>query len=917
MKTKYLFSAALLAGMFAACNNEDFVETSTINPNEGRPTVNVKLGVDLNGDPSTRMAFENGYKFEMGDKIGALLMDQIPESQSLRPFTNPEEWAALSWLEKYELINSIHTDYPFTCTEETTNGGTKWESDAKMLEGNYFFAYPYEGYDAKRQMVHSIINQKQDGGDKAAYLKAYADNQFFVGYGQIKEGNATKEALVDVKMSSILGAVVIKLKNSGTVDRTITKITLSAANKIFSLLTIDPTDAGYKGKDGASTYNLTAPSTVFNYANYLNAKDELYLHTAYASATDFVYNIEDDNADKNGNYQSIEALRNTVKPIAGNDDYYAELALTDGGNPGIVVKAQEANTIQTCIMINPITVSKGSGQLILTIYTTDGMVSEIDLTQEKTENNGATNTVKTDQAILNVGPSVANSVTVTFDNNSVQAPIDTKINNSDDLKQYISWVSTLGDKRLNIVELQNSTAIDAASVKLLKDNNIKLYVKAANSSKLQLKEAGVEDALNYIIVDKDCVVEVLGTANIGVATLNRDFKAALENVQQDAFAAGIRTQNLKLEVAKDATLNVAGAQLNGNNASPIAVEITNKGTLVVAKAGDIKLSKLTNASATDAATVNVEGKMTLAGASTNELKGVINVNAGGYLSGTISGHFSNKGIMHNHGAIWNIVNDNSGSVKPSTVYLYGDATACNFNSNWGVIIYDVLGDNNQITGTVLAGLGTIQYTTKYAEGVTKSVNTTNLVKYNVTDLIVTMGKLVSNYGQPSTPYAGAYTATKLKSLVVKGGTTEAPIMIEGTRYPLVMAATAANTFQIEGVVALGASIVSANAFDNKSYIKGNVTVTEKVAFASDATAVANSGATAVSHNVLTPAATPTMKGATIGINTDKFLSVTTIAGAANTTNSIDASGTFYGAASGTITTSGDIQAAQAPTSSDK
>lgn len=918
MKTKYLFSAAILAGMFAACTNEDFVETSTnpVDPNDGRPTVNVKLGVDLGNNADTRLIFDRkeGYQFEVGNKIGALLMDEIPATQTLRPHSNPAEWAQLSWLEKYSLTSYIHTDYPFICTSETVNGGTVWESDAKMLEGNYFFAYPYEGYGAERQMVHSIINQKQDGGDEAAYLKSYADNQFFVGYGQIMKGNETKDALVNVNMSSVLGAVVIKLRNSATVDRTITKITLStpsdnANGKIYSLLTIDPTKAEYKGVDenkiaaSVKNYNLreltggnyTNKTTIFNYANYLDNAEELYDHTKYEAQDKFVRNIGENEED---NYKRIEALRRTINPVSGSDDYYAELSLTDGGKPGIVAKANEANTIEACIMINPITVKNGEDKLILTIYTTDGMVKDIDLTKEKSENNGASNTVKTDQAILNVAPNVKNSVTVTFDNNSVQAPTETAINNSDDLKQYIGWVATLGDKRLNVVELQNNAAVDAASVKLLKDNNISLYVKAVTGAKLQLPaEAGVEDALDYIIVDQACTVEVLGTANIGKNTLNRDFDAKLKDIPQDAILTD-RFMNLKLEVAEGATLNVTGAQLDGNEANPIEVEVTNKGTLNVAKEGNIKLQKLTNGSATETATVNVEGKMTLAAVSTNELKGVVTVKAGGYLSGTVGGFFSNKGILHNHGAIWNIVNAASGSVKPSTVIIYKDATACNFNSNDGVIKYDELSETNTITGTIVpSALGTIQYTTVYTGSAAKSISTDEAVKYSITDLTVTEGELKSNYGQPgaSASYAGAYTATTLKTLVLKGDD------IKVTGYPLTM--QTAGVFQVEGSVNLGASIVSAT-FDAKSYITGTVTVSAKVAFASVATAVANSGTTAVDHNTLTVATTPQLKNATINISAGKFLAAENVAVAANTNNAINASGMFYYKEGQTLPTTG-------------
>ena len=172
------------------------------------------------------------------------------------------------------------------------------------------------------------------------------------------------------------------------------------------------------------------------------------------------------------------------------------------------------------------------------------------------------------------------------------------------------------------------------------------------------------------------------------------------------------------------------------------------------------------------------------------------------------------------------------------------------------------------------------------------------MKYSITDLTVTEGELKSDFGQPgaSATYAGAYTATTLKTLVLKGED------IKVTGYPLTMQAE--GVFQVEGSVNLGASIVSGTKFDDKSYITGTVTVSAKVAFASAATAVANSNKNAVDYNTLTVATAPQLKNATININADKFLAATNVEVAAHTNNAINANGTFYYASSETLPASG-------------
>lgn len=924
MRTKSLFSAAILVGMLAACTNEDLVTTANnaVSPEDGRPVVNAKLGMSFGDQPNTRVIYDSndGYQFEVGNKIGAILMDEIAQDADIRPFTSPNKWAALSWLGKYSLVNYSHTDYPFTCTE-VVGDGTVWESDAKMLEGNYFFAYPYEGYDAKRQVSHSIINQKQNGGDAKAAYDSYAKNQFFIGYAQIKEGNDTKEALTSVNMTSVLGGVFFRLKNvASAADLTVTKIVLSGKD-IRSVLTFDPTTAEYKGEGkvtpAGTDYNLrngkiswwtpAAADKFFNYANYLGLKDDLYNNADYDQDEDYVYNIP---AEETDNYKRANALRQVAVPYEtdGVADNYAELAFTEGGKEGFLLKAKGENTLTACIMINPIEVS-AANDLVLSIYTTKGVIKNIDLSEVKVEGATVENTTITGQPIKKVGPEVSNIVDVQFDDNSVQAPVETGINNSDDLKQYISWITSIsGNTRLNVMTLNNNATIDAETAKMIEDkfksaaggkDGLALYVESVDPEVgLQIAApeatdspeaiAALQNILNYIIVDKDCPVKVLGTANIGETTLNRDFKAIKDIVQEAGMTATLPangTSNLMVEVAKGATLNVIGDQLDGNGLNPIKVAIENNGTLNVNEEGDITMA-LINGTATDAAEVNVNGKVILAANSKNDLKGVITVAEDAYLSGTLAQNFRNMGIMHNHGAIWNIKNVNNSSIKPATVYIYKEATTSNFDENAGVIVYDVLTANNKVTGTITAtggDLGRIQYTTTYADDeANKSIDTKTVVDYSITELTVTKGTLDSNFGRPTA--TGSYTATTLKALVLKGS----DIKMTGTQYPLVMQAAA--LFQVEGTVDLGTSVV-ADGFDAKSYITGTVNVSQKVAFASAVEAQFNASS-AFTGNVLTVAVTPALKSATIDITAGKFLAVENVIVARNTSNRINANGTL-------------------------
>ena len=168
MRTKHLFYTAAMAALFAACVNDDFetISKGQNAANDGRPVVSdVKL---VFGDPEaeTRLVFDpnRGYGWEANDTIGALLMDNVIAHEG-------------TWLEKYELIDDIHTSYPFTYNRTDRS----WGCNTKMLEGNYFFAYPWEDYDGKRRVAHSLTNQQQNGVTEAQKYVSYAENQFFIG----------------------------------------------------------------------------------------------------------------------------------------------------------------------------------------------------------------------------------------------------------------------------------------------------------------------------------------------------------------------------------------------------------------------------------------------------------------------------------------------------------------------------------------------------------------------------------------------------------------------------------------------------------------------------------------------------------------------------------------------------------------
>lgn len=684
MKTKHLFSAAMLTALFAACSNEELVNQTTPNvANDGRPMVeNVKLnfGKAAEGEADTRINFDpqtGEYAWVNGDKVGALLMDDI--KANVRPYEDPEAWAKLSWTEKYGLIDYIHTDYPFVY--DATN--KTWNSNAAMLEGNYFFVSPYEGYNSRRQLVHSIAGQTQKDGSLDATAKAFGQNQYWIGYSQIKEGNKTAEALTTVEMTRVLAPIRFTIKMIGTQTYKVNKITVQGAD-VRTLLTIDPTcgfnqlgtttpSVGYKGENNQGMYNLEDGSgndtKHFNYANYIYAqntaenadmKDEVYDHTAAVTAADNrVFNIDDET-----NYDRFNALRAIVdaESVKTDEVQYAEMSYETEQE----LKANGANVVNGVIFVNP-DAAVDKGELTMNIYTDKGTVKKIDLTKVNVEvkpNNGQT--AITDKAITTLTPYTSNVVNIQIDDNSVDAANVLEINNSNDLEQFIAWNAKMN--RPYAAVLKNNVTLTKDMVEALRTAK---KANADNQLIVTLGKATANPDARKLIIAADAPADVFEFVNLNAGTFdienNGNHTETITGVDVEVLgtvtldtdkAIGLPVSTKKITVAKGATMNIAKANIAE------VLDIENNGTIAMAAGTSAKNVKIVSS---EKAEMAIAGELEFAAGSENS--GKIAVAATGQLQGTISNNFTNKGLIENNGKIWNIVNDNveTAIVKTSTL----------------------------------------------------------------------------------------------------------------------------------------------------------------------------------------------------------------------------------------------------------
>lgn len=625
MRTKHLLYTAAIAAMFSACTNDDFMlDTPQSNvANDGRPTVSdVRLNF-IGDDAETRLVFEGGdkgYAWEANDTIGALLMDNVNRTSG-------------TWLQKYSLISNIHTSYPFTYSTEDK----AWGCNTKMLEGNYFFAYPWSSYNGNRKVTYTLIDQQQAGVKSNVVAQSYADNQFFIGYSQIMAGTDAKDVLnSDVTMYPILGAIQLRIVNTGTQTYHINKIVLSGG-ELSSEITFDPTNAAY---GEGYKWNLKDSKT-FNYANYTGNKVDTY----DSNPDNVVYNIKDGD-----DYSQAAAIRSVVNydgteksaqlTISGTDEERALVSTKD--NPNAIAYA--------LIMANPQVLDvDGDGTaettLSMSIYTDEGIVQNIELTKIN-ESTGENYVAITDSKVAAIGPDVKNTIRVQIDDNSFLVPQTMDIYNTDDLLQFIKW-------NANVAGTRNITATLQENVKLTKEMYDILTAKAHENVSLTIKPSDNE----VLTLAEDLPANVLELSRLDInadVVAECDLTLTSETQELESLTSyGKLTINDAKAVIPAAIYNNGTLEVGANATIANTIEITNNGEMVVAKGADVKAAVTNNALLTD------NGYMD--NVTTNATEATITMGEGGILK-----------VKTNNGEIISAkdsqvtVETNSGSIKVVT-----------------------------------------------------------------------------------------------------------------------------------------------------------------------------------------------------------------------------------------------------------
>ena len=658
MRTKHLFYTAAMAALFAACVNDDFETIGQQDNvvNDGRPVVSdVKLNF-TKGGADTRLSYEGqeiGYQWEATDEIGALLMDNV--------VADKPETESLTWLEKYELVNDIHTSYRFTYDVNNK----VWGCDAKMLEGNYFFAYPWESYNGERRVKHSLTNQSQEGVEAGVRRESYAKNQFFIGYSQIMAGTEDTEVLdSSVEMVPVLGAIQLQIVNTGTQTRHINKVVLKS-NHLYSTLTFDPTKAEYgtqgawnlknsdlRGMDEDYKWNMPENARYFNYANYTGNKEDVFSSEAKTPA--YVYNIGEGDE-----YVRNEALRAVVKQDPTDTDQYAQITITgtDEQRALVSTKADENAIAYVLIMANEVkditakTADGKDGGLLMDIYTDEGIVRNIDLTVKTTDD--VTKPAGQDKyqalvssAVKVIGPSVVNTIGVQIDDNSFNVPTSMDIYTDDDLAQFIQGnVNETGAQKITANLVKPDVTLSAEMDELLAKNaDVNLTITALDKDKksngyvLTLADGVVSNLFDLENVHINCDVKLAEGAEINLtedSELN-DIAIAVEEGATLNIAESLDSKTKGAAITNEGNVSIAE-----NAKVPAVVEFTNKAEMEIAANADVRGKVTNNANAVVDNAGYIRGVNNAAATNEKDEDGVINLTG----KGTIAGG-TNDGIIN-------------------------------------------------------------------------------------------------------------------------------------------------------------------------------------------------------------------------------------------------------------------------------
>ena len=393
----------------------------------------VKLNFDF-GEADTRLTSD--FKFEVGDEIGATLMDEYKKDGATCNI-----WGLPKDENVYEFVNYIQTNYRYTNTE------SGWTNSNLLCSGNYFFYYPYTAQLNTRVAFEKYLNPNQvlKEESSAGARQVVIDNQMFVGYKLVEGATEGSTQVLNVSMQPVFAAPLFTIMCTDSEPVTIQKIALQYIdkNKDMPLMAIvDPTNDGRSTTTVASVEYVDFekdPTSAVRMANPEKEKPQLD-KDAVIGARQIQVTLPEGTTTSNGDPVNVYMV-------------------IPSGN---YVKGAE-------------------GPVELLIYTNKGLVTaDLSVAHENMGSAGAQNNVTNDVAMGEVSGTMEKTrhINITFDEVAISNPDEFAATSTEDLDTYVAWSAQIGGvKNMWIKSTDKSTELSAATVATLAANqNITMNV---------------------------------------------------------------------------------------------------------------------------------------------------------------------------------------------------------------------------------------------------------------------------------------------------------------------------------------------------------------------------------------------------------------------------------------------------------
>lgn len=567
MRTKHLLWALALPSVFAACTQDEFAEQAqgTI---DNRPVVGA-ISLNITEEPTTRWAYEGGFKFDNNDYIGAALMD-----------TYASDKAEDTWDNKYPLVDYIQTNYKYGYKDGWTN------NDAIMSEGNYFFYMPYNDQLKSRAGLPLVVPTEQFAYDPEAET-AVADDQYawkkhqmFIGYDDVKVDDQTATP----QMVEVFAKPRFNINYTGSNNVLVERVVVTDASGKFDVAsTLKPT--GTLSGD----YNPILSSTNEDYK--LSSCNLAQAFRKYNAAV--------------SEYELGEGEK-FVSPLAGNEATFITSTTTSDFLSLNFVPAKSV----TGLMVMPAG-SHSAGNVKIEIYTSKGLatisgLSDFDDVETAAAQTGITYSNLNVLAAVKAGDgSKANAININFNDLDIKQPKEVTVATTSQLESIIRWyedpngtyAELTDDPKTLTVNVTGDVEFTKTVYDAIKGNpNISFKFVVSSGKNLIIPAELAADALSLL--------STVSTGNVVV-----EGTQALNNASNAKV-----TYTYDIEVVAGATLNVNGgnkgiALAKVNNEGAINVDGTVEATTEIANYKDLTV----NAGATLTAKVLNNATVTTAG----------------------------------------------------------------------------------------------------------------------------------------------------------------------------------------------------------------------------------------------------------------------------------------------------------------